>query len=1079
MPRLIFKCPYIKGGTSSATAHLENYVKYMATRNGVERIDPGRSEWPATSKQKKMVEQILRDFPLSRGMFEYEDYAAEPTRTNASEFITRALEDNYNQIAKKDNYLKYIATRPRAQRVGSHGLFTGEEDQLVLAQVAEAVAAHPGNVWLPIISLRREDAARLGYDKAEEWKALLSEYAMEMAEAMKIPWEDFRWYAAFHDEAHHPHIHMVCYSADPSKGFLTTQGIAQIKSGLAKEIFRQELTELYQQQTQSRDTLNEDARSMLEQLIEQMWSGAVVNHRMEKLMEHLAERLRHTGGRKQYGYLKAPLKAVVDEIVDELAKEPCVAAAYALWYELREDVLRTYKDDLPPRLPLSQQKAFKRIKNIVIEEAVTLGARQQVFHPDDQQDRVPVEDQEEAPLPEAPQPDNDWNDFSESPPDDVPDKTVSAPAKAQMNWSDEYRLARRCLFGGKDQPQDLEQAFTLFQQEAQKGNALAMHDLGRMLADGLGRKIDMQAAHVWYSKALAAFYAVERQKKKRYAEYRIGKLYAAGLGCEQDYGDAARWFQLSADKGYKYAQYSLAGLFRRGQGVEQDDARALELYTASAQQDFPYAAYELGKMYRDGIGCEKDAEASEQWYRQAFAGFLELEQQSHDDKLQYRIGWMLLHGVGTGKDETAAREWFEQASKLDNPHAQYQLARMIFNDPSSTPEQTAQALERLTKAAEAGQDCAQYALGKIYRDGQGVEKDIQKAVARFTLAATKENSFAAFALGKLYLAGDAALPRDPAAALKWLTYAAELGNQFAQYRLGKLLLKGDDGIPKDVITAIRWLTAAAKQENGYAEYALALVYLTGEDAPKDSVKALSLLKRSAGRGNQFAQYRLGKLLLQGEDAPKDVKAAIRWLTAAAEQGNQYAQYALGKLYLSDDPEVHDPDNGIQWLERAAQKGNADAAYRLGKEYLTGTSVQKNAVKAAEYLRHAADRNHPWASYLLGKLYLTGNGIPKDEETAWNCFRMANAYGHPYARYVLERQEQWQRPELLLTVSRLLYHMSNIFRDNAPAVPAQPRLHIDRKRMQELQEMRIALGHQPDDHEEEQTQTWGGMTMKGW
>ena len=161
MPRLIFKCPYIKGGTSSATAHLENYVKYMATRNGVERIDPGRSEWPATSKQKKMVEQILRDFPLSRGMFEYEDYAAEPTRTNASEFITRALEDNYNQIAKKDNYLKYIATRPRAQRVGSHGLFTGEEDQLVLAQVAEAVAAHPGNVWLPIISLRREDAAAM------------------------------------------------------------------------------------------------------------------------------------------------------------------------------------------------------------------------------------------------------------------------------------------------------------------------------------------------------------------------------------------------------------------------------------------------------------------------------------------------------------------------------------------------------------------------------------------------------------------------------------------------------------------------------------------------------------------------------------------------------------------------------------------------------------------------------------------------------------------------------------------------------------------------------------------------------
>lgn len=926
MPRLIFKCPYIKGGTSSAATHLENYVKYMATRNGVERIEPGRSGWPATSKQKKMVEQILRDFPLSRGMFEYEDYASEPTRTNASEFITRALEDNYDQIAKKDNYLKYIATRPRAQRVGSHGLFTGEEDQLVLAQVAEEVAAHPGNVWLPIISLRREDAARLGYDKAEEWKALLSKYAMEMAEAMKIPWEDFRWYAAFHDEAHHPHIHMVCYSADPSKGFLTTQGISQIKSGLAKEIFRQELTELYQKQTQSRDTLNEDARSVLEQLIEQMRSGTAVNHRMEKLMEHLAERLRHTVGRKQYGYLKAPLKAVVDEIVDELSKDPRVAAAYALWYELREDVLRTYKDDLPPRLPLSQQKEFKRIKNIVIEEAVKLGVCQQAFHPDDQRDSSSAETPEDPPLPESTQPDDVWGDPVESPPEAAPEKLGAA--KVHMGWSKEYRLARRCLFGSKDQPQDFDKAFALFQQEAQKGNALAMHDLGRMLADGLGREIDMQAAHMWYSKALAAFHAVETQEENHYAEYRIGKLYAAGLGCERDYGEAARWFQLSADKEYKYAQYSLAGLFRRGNGVEQDDVRALELYTASAQQDFPYAAYELGKMYRDGIGCEKNAEASEQWYQKAFAGFLEFEQQSHDDKLQYRIGWMLLHGVGTGKDEAAAREWFERASNLGNPHAQYQLARMIFNDPSSTPEQTAQALKWLTKAAEAGQDCAQYTLGKIYRDGQGVEKDIQKAVALFTLAATQGNSFAAFALGKLYLADDSALPKNPAAALKWLTYAAELGNQFAQYRLGKLLLSGDEGIQKDVEAAVHWLTASAEQENGYAEYDLALVYLKGEDVPKDCIKAFELLKRSAGRGNPFAQYRLGKLLLQGEDVPKDIETAIHWLTAAAEQGNQYAQYALGKLYLLGKEVPKDKSNAIKWFQLAADQGNEYAQYFL-------------------------------------------------------------------------------------------------------------------------------------------------------
>ena len=432
----------------------------------------------------------------------YEDYLSTPNRGNASAFITMAIEQNLSQLIRREKYLEYIAKRPRAQRFGAHGLFTGDKDSLVLSQTAKAVAEHPGNVWLPIISLRREDAARLGYDNAENWKSFLSSYAMQMATAMKIPWEQFRWYAAFHNESHHPHIHMVCYSADPAKGFLTKTGIAQIKSGLAKHIFRQELTELYQKQTKSRNALNEDARSVLEQLIEQMRSGTAVNHRMEKLMEHLAERLRHTGGKKQYGYLKAPLKAVVDEIVDELAKDPCVAAAYALWHELREDVLRTYRDDLPPRLPLSQQKEFKRIKNIVIEEAVKLGARQQVFHPDDQQDGVSAATPGDPSLPELTQPDDDCGDPVESPPEAPPEKSGSA--KAHMEWSKEYRLARRCLFGDKNQPQDFEQAFSLFQEEAQKGNALAMCDLGRMLADGLGQEIDIQAAQLWRNRRKTA-----------------------------------------------------------------------------------------------------------------------------------------------------------------------------------------------------------------------------------------------------------------------------------------------------------------------------------------------------------------------------------------------------------------------------------------------------------------------------------------------------------------------------------------------------------------------------------------------
>lgn len=311
MPRLILKCPHIKGGTNHA-ARLKNYVGYIATREGVEVPSP--------------------------------------------------------QSKQAENYLDYIANRPR-----SHGLFSGSEESLVLSRIAKEVSEHPGTVWMPIISLKREDAARLGYDNAESWKALLNSYAMEMAQHMKIPWEQFRWYAAYHDAETHPHIHMVCYSKDPSKGFLTKQGIAKIKSDLAGRIFRQELTEIYSRQTQRRDEVAKAAKEKLEQLIHQMQTGAFQNDRIAPLLEQLSRQLKETAGKKQYGYLKPSLKKLVDEIVDELEKEPCVSQAYSLWYDLREEILRTYRDEMPQRLPLSQQKEFKRIRNIVVQEAVRLG----------------------------------------------------------------------------------------------------------------------------------------------------------------------------------------------------------------------------------------------------------------------------------------------------------------------------------------------------------------------------------------------------------------------------------------------------------------------------------------------------------------------------------------------------------------------------------------------------------------------------------------------------------------------------------------------------------------------------------
>ena len=297
MPRIIFKCPYIKPETEKAAAHLSNYVRYVATRDGAEKLTPDKAGLPATKKQQAMVERLLRDFPMSRGMFEYADYQSSPTRAAASGFITRAIEDNYDQIAKRENYVSYIAQRPHAERIGAHGLFNGTDDALELSRVADEVAHHAGNVWLPIISLRREDADCLGYNSAKQWQALLTTYAPQISEAMKIPWDQFRWYASFHDEGTHPHVHMVCYSADGHSGFLNKDGIANIKSGLAKNIFRQELTEIYQQQTQRRDELVRQSSEVMKELIRQMHSGTLENPRIDQLTNELAERLKRTSGK--------------------------------------------------------------------------------------------------------------------------------------------------------------------------------------------------------------------------------------------------------------------------------------------------------------------------------------------------------------------------------------------------------------------------------------------------------------------------------------------------------------------------------------------------------------------------------------------------------------------------------------------------------------------------------------------------------------------------------------------------------------------------------------------------------------
>lgn len=368
MAKIILKSRYLKPGS---TKHSLNIINYIAKRDGVDKIDDSWKHQPATHGQKKLIETLVGDYPELVSSFEYVDYIKKSTRGNASEFIDRAIEDYIDLAGKRENYVGYIAMRPRVAKNGKHGLFTDDNIPIALSRVAKEVAEHDGNVWTNVVSIRREDAVRLGYDNGEAWRTLLRSNAEIMAKSMKIPLEDLRWYAAFHNESYHPHVHIVAYSIG-KEPYLSSKGIEQMKSAFARDIFKQDLMQIYTEQTKRRDELRAKGRTSIEETAERISAGSYKNERLDCLLAELADQLKSIKGKLMYGYLPKKTKNVVDSIINELEKDERIAELYRLWYEQRDDILRVYNDALPDHVPLSQNVEFKSIKNAVIHAALDL-----------------------------------------------------------------------------------------------------------------------------------------------------------------------------------------------------------------------------------------------------------------------------------------------------------------------------------------------------------------------------------------------------------------------------------------------------------------------------------------------------------------------------------------------------------------------------------------------------------------------------------------------------------------------------------------------------------------------------------
>ena len=345
-------------------------MKYIATREGVEVLT---GTGPATEKQKKMVSKLLKDFPDVRDSFEYEDYKQAPTLHTASALISAALDSHMQNLQSENGYLRYIATRPGAERHGAHGLF-GREDNANLNAAMRDLTAHDGNVWTIIYSLHREDAERLGYNNAAAWRKLLISQQNKFSEAFHIPASALHWYAAYHDADTHPHIHMMLWTDQET--VLKRDAVVKLRSAMTNSIFQAELENLYIRKDAAYKDVTEAARAVMHELVDCMEAVSDPPASIQQKLLELAMELRMVGGKKQYAYLKKPLKDKVDSIVDELEKLPEVAAYYAVWNGVRDTLEDYYKNRPRQHNPLSQQKEFRAIKNAIIQEAERL--RQQM-----------------------------------------------------------------------------------------------------------------------------------------------------------------------------------------------------------------------------------------------------------------------------------------------------------------------------------------------------------------------------------------------------------------------------------------------------------------------------------------------------------------------------------------------------------------------------------------------------------------------------------------------------------------------------------------------------------------------------
>lgn len=816
MPRIIFTSRYLK---NASKGHMKNYVQYLGTRPGAERLSAVSDYKGATIRQQEWIEKELLHYPEAKQSLEYADYVNNRTLSNASELISKiseaALESGYDT----ENYIGYLANRPRAEKLSQgHALWNGSDGAIDLNKVKEEAANHKGYIWTHVVSLRREDAERLGFNNAEAWRELVRSRIPLIAESMKIPLKNIVWYGAFHNEGHHPHIHLMVYSKIPREGYLTEKGIETMRRAFASDIFHDELYQTYEQKDQARREIKEFFDMELKKAAEMKNKN---NPKAAALLLKLSGSLKNSKYHV-YGRLSKGNKVLVDEIVSELSKDEKIEKLYQSWQGLQDSIVSTYKKTGAPKKTISEEMEFRNLKNKVIKAALELGKEAPHSKMLFQESEVQEEKELELSEPEI----SDFEIFEPEKPEGASGHTKQWLFKKY--WTADFKRAKKLLRTNEVTDQDLEIAYELLLKESGKGNPFAQYSLADLIAKGKGTEKEEELAEEYYKKAFQSFIAIEQEMATDLTEFYLGAMNRLGHGTRTNLEQATKWYLISAKKGNPFSQYNIGKMFFHGDGVLQSYTEAAKWYRKAAAQGNTFAGYGIGKMYYEGLGISQSYEEAVDLFKMAgneipFAA--------------YRVGEMYEQGLGTEGNQHQADFWYSKA--LEGFH-------------------------KIIRSEKDTDGSVSYKAGKMYLEGKGTEQKIEKGILYLKAAAEQSNSFALFFLLKSSIKkeyGIIATKEDLNTWIDRLVSKAEKGQEsgFAQYALGYYYLFDPEN--RDIDKAIEWLKKAEVQGN---KMALALLETANAWRMNQAESAFLRLAKNLSRMMENNYYRQSGIPIRTE-----------------------------------------------------------------------------------------------------------------------------------------------------------------------------------------------------------------------